>query len=50
MILNYDRNPVLTTDQKLLSLIESMQRALDEANNKIADLEKRIEKLEEGAD
>lgn len=34
MLINYDRNRALTIDQKLQSLIESIQRALDEANDK----------------
>lgn len=30
MIINYDRNPALTTDQKLQSLLESIQLAFNE--------------------
>lgn len=30
MIINYDRNPALNTDQKLQSLIDSIQMALTE--------------------
>ena len=50
MIIGYDRNPVLNTDQKIQSLIESMSKALDELKDEIADLEKKIERLEEGAE
>ena len=48
MIINYDRNPALTVDQKIESLIESIQLALNEkADNEIIDtLEKRLSELE----
>ena len=47
MILDYDKNPALTVDQKLQSLIESMQRMSDEMTTSIEDLKKRIKELEE---
>ena len=50
MILGYDKNPLLTTDQKLQSLIQNMQRALDELKIEITDLEKKVKALEEGAE
>lgn len=45
MIISYDKNPALTTDQKLESLIESIQLALNEKadNAIIIALEKKIE-------
>ena len=48
MIINYDRNPALTVDQKIESLIESIQLALNEkADNEIIDtLKKRLSELE----
>lgn len=49
MILDYNHNQNLTVDQKLQSLIESMQMALDELRNEITALEKRVKELEEGA-
>jgi len=49
MILDYNHNQNLTVDQKLQSLIESMQMALDELKNEITTLEKRVKELEEGA-
>ena len=35
MIINYDRNPALAVDQKLQSLMDSIQMALDELNTRI---------------
>ena len=49
MIINYNHNQNLNVDQKLQSLIESMQMALDELKLEIAELDKKIKKLEEGA-
>ena len=48
MIIDYDKNPMLTTDQKIQSLIQSMQRALDEMKHEISELENKIKSLEEG--
>lgn len=47
MIVDYDKNPALTVDQKLQSLIESIQRLSDELTDSIDDLRKRIEEVEE---
>lgn len=42
MIIGYDRNPALTEDQKLQSLIDSIQRALDEMKEEIEMLKAEI--------
>jgi peptidoglycan hydrolase CwlO-like protein len=47
MIINYDRNPNLTTDQKLQSLIENVQKAFDETMQELDSLKKEIQKLNE---
>jgi hypothetical protein len=47
MIINYDRNPALTVDQKLQSLIDSIQRMGDEMTEKIEDLRKEVKELQE---
>lgn len=47
MVLNYDRNPNLSEDQKLQSLVENVQRALDELQTKVFVLEHEVEKLKE---
>ncbi len=47
MILGYDRNPNLSTDQKLQSLINELQRALDEMKEEIDMLKQKIEESEE---
>lgn len=47
MIIDYDRNPVLTTDQKLQSLIDSMQRAIDELTVSMETVKKELIKLQE---
>lgn len=47
MIVDYDKNPSLTVDQKLQSLIESIQRQTDELTDSIEELKKRIKKIEE---
>ena len=47
MIIDYDRNPALTVDQKLQSLIDSIQRLSDEMTEKIEDLRKEVRKLQE---
>lgn len=46
MIVSYDKNPRLTTDQKLESLIESITLALNEKAER-ADVERIKEKLPE---
>lgn len=47
MIIGYDRNPNLSTDQKLQSLINELQRALDEMKEEIEELRRKIEEREE---
>ena len=44
MIIEYDRNKSLTEEQRLQSLIDSIQRALDELTIRIDQLEKKVEK------
>ena len=41
MIIDYDRNPNLNTEQKLQSLIESVQMALDELASRCVEIEKQ---------
>lgn len=45
MIIDYDHNPALTTDQKLQSLKESMQMAVDELTDTIKKLKEEIAEL-----
>lgn len=49
MIINYDRRPRSTIDEKLQSLIESIQLALNEKADKdeVEKLKERIKELEE---
>ena len=47
MIIDYDHNPALTTDQKLQSLKESTQMAIDEALVSIEILKKEIMEIKE---
>lgn len=47
MIVDYDRNPALTVDQKLQSLIESIQRQADDLTDRIEELKKRVKEIEE---
>lgn len=47
MIINYDRNPNLTTDQKLQSLIENVQKAFDETMQELDSLKREMQKLNE---
>ena len=47
MIIDYDKNPALNVDQKLLSLIDSIQRTIDEISTDIVEIRKDIEKLKE---
>ena len=48
MVINYDRRPDASIDQKLQSLIESISLALNEkANaNEVAEIKKKIKELE----
>ena len=47
MIIDYDRNPALTVDQKLQSLIDSMQRTVDELTISIEMLRREVKKIQE---
>lgn len=47
MIIDYDKNPALNVDQKMQSLIDSIQRSLDEISIDISEVRKEIEKLKE---
>ena len=47
MIIDYDRNPSANTDQKLQSLMESIQLALNELTTDMDILKKKIQELEE---
>lgn len=42
MIVGYDKNPSLTEDQKLQSLVDSIQRAMDEMKMEIEALKKEL--------
>lgn len=48
MIIDYDKNPQLSVDRKLISLCESIQRAISELEIEIAELRKEIQKIEQG--
>lgn len=45
MIIDFDHNPALTTDQKLQSLRESAQMAIDELTDTIEKLKSEIDEL-----
>ena len=47
MIIDFDHNPALTTDQKLQSLKESMQMAVDEMTSAIELLKKEVRELKQ---
>ena len=47
MIIDYDKNPALTADQKLQSLIESIQRSINDITDQLIEVRKDIEKLKE---
>ncbi len=47
MILDYDKNPALSTDQKLQSLVANIQRALDEQTSELQKVKKELEELKE---
>lgn len=47
MIIDYDHNPNATTDEKLQSLKESVQMALNEVTDTIDILKREIQKLKE---
>lgn len=48
MIVDYDKNPSLTIDQKLQSLIDSIHRALDEIRDDMDKLSKEVAEIKEG--
>lgn len=45
--LDYDKNPMLTTDQKLKSLIDSIERSLLEIGDRLDAIDKEIKALKE---
>lgn len=47
MIIDYDRRPNATTDEKLQSLKENIQMALNEITINIETLQKQIKEIEE---
>lgn len=50
MVIDFDHNPSLTPEQKLQSLKESVQMALDEMTDKIELLSKEINELKQTGD
>ena len=50
MIIDYDHNPNVTDEQRLQSLKESVQMALNEIDAKLEELRKEIKKLQEQND
>ena len=49
MIIDYDRNPALSVDQKLQSLIDSIQRATDEIADSMYEIRKEIEEIKKSS-
>ena len=47
MIIGYDKSPTITEAQRLQSLAESIQRALDEMKEEIEALKKELEERTE---
>lgn len=47
MIIDYDHNPAVSVDQKVQSLKESVQMALNEVDSNLALIKKQIEELKE---
>ena len=47
MIIDYDKNPALTVDEKMQSLIDSIQRATDELTDAISEIRKNVKEIEE---
>lgn len=45
MIIDFDRNPALSEEQRLQSLMESVQLALSNIETQIAEIEKKLEQL-----
>lgn len=50
MIIDYDHNPNVTDEQRLQSLKESVQMALNEIDAKLEELRKEIKQLQEQND
>lgn len=50
MIIDYDHNPKLTYDQKLQSLKESVQMALNEIKDEQTEIERKLSKLQDAID
>lgn len=48
MIVDYDKNPQLDIDHKLLSLCESIQRAISELQDEINELRKEVKEISDG--
>lgn len=48
MIVDYDKNPQLDIDRKLLSLCESIQRAISELQDEINELRKEVKEISDG--
>lgn len=46
MVLNYDRNPNRTTDEKLESLMMNLQLALNEINDRLDRIEKKYDEIQ----
>ena len=46
MIIDYDKNPNISSEQRLQSLIESIRRAFEELSDNIMALEKQISAVE----
>lgn len=50
MVLNYDRNPNRTIDEKLDSLMLNLQLAFNEVENKFKEMDKRLDELQKKVD
>lgn len=50
MVINFDRNPNRSTDEKLDSLIISIQLALNEIENSLHDMDKRLADMQKEID
>lgn len=46
MIIDYDKNPNISPEQRLQSLIDSIRRAFEELSGDINAIEKKIESVE----
>ena len=50
MVLNFDRNPSRTIDEKLDSLIQNIQLALNEIENRLDAQDKRLDEIQKQVD